>query len=255
MFVAWIRVLSLAGVTAFWAALAVAGRVVTLGAPGPGLRFAVRCCRGWCRAAARLLGVRTEVRGTPEVGVGLAVANHLSYLDIFVLGSLFPTVFVAKAEIARWPLFGGIARLAGTVFVRRDSRRALHELGERIAATIDRGITVTLFPEGRISHGAEVLPFQPSLLAPAVRGGVRCQPITLTYRTTDAGVLPSEEICWPTSQPIVPHLLKVASLRDLRVIVRIGDPVDAAPDRKVLARTLHDRVAAAFDPVPQTRGA
>lgn len=254
--VAWSRAVAFAVVTLVMAAVAVCGRSVL--APlsrRAGARWAARSCQAWCRAGCALLGVRLEVRGRPPGGRFLAASNHLSYLDILVLGSLWPGVFVAKQEIASWPLFGVAARAAGTIFVRRESPREIVEVGRRMTAALEDGIPVTLFPEGRITDGATVLPFLPPLLASAARDEVPCHAITLSYAVDDPEVDPSTQIAWPTSDPLVPHVVGVAGMRDLVVRVDLDERAVATKDRKELARELHARVLSRFVPLERAQAA
>ena len=99
---------------------------------------------------------------------GLLVSNHLSYLDIVVLSSIRPCVFVAKRDVARWPLFGWLAHAAGTIFVDRE-RRFSTEFVNGIHEAIAAGLPVVLFPEGTSSDGSTVLPFKSALLESAVQ--------------------------------------------------------------------------------------
>jgi 1-acyl-sn-glycerol-3-phosphate acyltransferase len=250
--IAWIRVLAFAVTTLVMAGLAVCGRGVIKPFSGAAAaRWAAHCCRLWCRSGCAALGVPRQIRGRPPAGVFLAASNHLSYLDILVLGSLWPGVFVAKQEIASWPLFGLAARAAGTIFISRESPREIVQAGRRMAASLAAGVPVTLFPEGRITSGASVLPFLAPLLAPAARDGVPCHAVTVNYRVSDPGVEPSTQVCWPTSDPLLPHVLGVAGMRDLVARVDIDEHPVIDADRKELARALHARVASRFVPVPQ----
>src|SRR5437773_7774078 len=103
---------------------------------------------------------------------GLLVCNHLSYLDIVVLSSIRPCIFVAKRDVRAWPLFGWLARAAGTIFVERNCRSAAAHEVARISSAIESGLLVVLFPEGTSSDGATVLPFKSSLLQAAI--SARC---------------------------------------------------------------------------------
>lgn len=95
---------------------------------------------------------------------GLLVSNHLSYVDVLVIGAITPAIFVSKNEARHWPVFGALARLAGTIFVRRDKRTDVARLAAEIKNALDAGVLVVLFPEGTSSAGARVLPFKSALL-------------------------------------------------------------------------------------------
>jgi 1-acyl-sn-glycerol-3-phosphate acyltransferase len=117
-----------------------------------------RIVRLWHRGCCRIAGLQVRVRGAPEVrGPTLFVANHVSYLDIVVLGSLVDATFVAKSEIAVWPLIGLLARIGRTVFIHR---RAAYCAGQcdALAARLEAGQSLILFAEGTSSDGGRVLP-------------------------------------------------------------------------------------------------
>lgn len=150
-----------------------------------GWSLAERLPRFYHRLCVRIMGFNVVVRGQrlrePPV---LFVCNHISYLDITVLGAVIPGCFVAKAEVSGWPLFGLLAKLQRSVFIRRarvDVARHGNELAERMAA----GDNLILFPEGTSSDGTRVLPFRSGLLAAAETsvgsGRVKVQPVSIAY--------------------------------------------------------------------------
>lgn len=109
------------------------------------------------------------------------VANHVSWVDIFVLNSVRPTAFVAKSEIRRWPLLGWLAVGAGTVFIERGQRSAVSRASGQLKARFARGHVVGLFPEGTTSSGYDVGPFHSSLFEPAIQAGIDIQPVALRF--------------------------------------------------------------------------
>ncbi|MEE4119152.1 MAG: lysophospholipid acyltransferase family protein [Paracoccaceae bacterium] len=199
-------------------------------------------------AACRIVGLRRTVRGRPIEGVGAAVANHASWLDIFALGASDRVIFVAKAEVARWPGIGWLARGAGTLFFRRDRAEAVQqaaELVERIAL----GQRPLFFPEGTSSDGARVLRFKPtlfaSLLDPRVKGAAQVQPITVEYEAPPG--LDPRVYAWWGDMDFAPHFLQVLALpRQGRVTVTYHPPrrVSDMADRKALAAACEDDVRA-----------
>lgn len=130
---------------------------------------------GWCRFACRVLGIRIKTYGSMPSS-GLLVSNHLSYLDIVVLSSIRPCVFVAKRDVASWPLFGWLAHAAGTIFVDRERRFSSPKVVNGIRDAIAGGSVVVLFPEGTSSDGSTVLPFKSALLESAVQPRSPSQP-------------------------------------------------------------------------------
>src|SRR6266516_4364517 len=125
----------------------------------------------WCRFACRVLGIRVTTHGAMPRS-SLLVCNHLSYLDIIVLSSIRPCIFVAKRDVAGWPLFGWLARAGGTIFVDREHRLSSSAVVDLVQDAIASGSVVVLFPEGTSSDGTTVLPFKSTLLESAVQ--LRC---------------------------------------------------------------------------------
>ncbi|MEO0973859.1 MAG: lysophospholipid acyltransferase family protein [Pseudomonadota bacterium] len=198
----------------------------------------------WAHLVTRLIGVRLEVSGNPPKRPYLLVTNHLGYVDIFVLARYLRGVFVAKADLARWPLAGNIIRSVDTIFVDRERKRDVFRVNERIAAALDAGDGVILFPEGTSSAGDEVLPLMPSLLSvPATREA----PVWyagITYETP-AGAPPSGEvIAWWGDDEFVPHLLRLLRLPGFVARVRFADGPICAANRKDLAAQLHSAITA-----------
>jgi len=190
-----------------------------------------------CRRTLRVLGIALDADGViPERG--LLVSNHLSYVDIMVIGACAPVVFVAKREVRNWPVFGWFARLAGTVFVDRESRARVGQTTREIEAALDRGALVVLFPEGTSSDGKTVLPFKSSLLKPAAHLTQPLATALIQYHLPDGDV--GEEVCYWKDMTLVPHLINLLSKRGLRASIRF------TPDPRRQFRPQTDRPAAAF---------
>ncbi len=141
--------------------------------------------RRWSARLLRILRVEARFHGMPEGGLAgnlLIVANHVSWLDIFVLLALSPARFVGKAEIRRWPVVGRLAANVGTLFVERERRRHAHSINRDAASALARGDIVAIFPEGTTTDGTTLLPFKSSLLQPIVDAEGHVQPIAIRYR-------------------------------------------------------------------------
>jgi 1-acyl-sn-glycerol-3-phosphate acyltransferase len=141
----------------------------------------------WSRGLLRILAVRTRVHGDLRARGGnvLIVANHISWLDIFVLNSVHPVRFVAKSELARWPIVGALSRGAGTLFIERTKRRDTHRVNHHVAEVLARGDVVAIFPEGTTTDGRDMLSFKSSLLQPIVEAAGHVQPVAIRYRAPD----------------------------------------------------------------------
>ncbi len=230
-------------------------------------RSARRWRRYWqiatCRTATWLLGLSLEVTGSQDPHRPLLVcANHVSYLDIVVLSQLAEGTFVAKSEIADWPLFGWIGRITNTIFVTRSPARAREQRLD-IDRRLRSGDNLILFPEGTSTDGTSVLPFKSSLFDIVTRGpksenetadagaSALLQPVSIAYATAKDGTPLQGELtelyCWYGGMTLAPHLWRVAGMRGAIVRVAFHPIVDPAtlPDRKAIARACHDVIAKA----------
>lgn len=141
----------------------------------------------WSGRLLRILAVQTRIDGEIETRGGnvMVVANHISWLDIFVLNAVHPVAFVAKSELERWPVLAQMIRGAGTVFIERDRRRDARRVNHLMARLLAGGEVVAIFPEGTTTEGFEVLPFKSSLLQPIVEAEGHVQPVAIRYRAVD----------------------------------------------------------------------
>jgi 1-acyl-sn-glycerol-3-phosphate acyltransferase len=142
--------------------------------------------RRWSRQLLQMLGIEARVHWRHSEGlpnVVLIVANHISWLDIFVLNSVQPARFISKAELKRWPVVGRLATNAGTLYIERERRRDTHTVNQHTVAALTRGDVVAVFPEGTTSDGTGLLKFHSSLFQPIVDAKGHVQPIAIRYRT------------------------------------------------------------------------
>ena len=192
-----------------------------------------------CRAGLRRLNIDVQVRGSfPDRG--LLIANHLSYLDILVFSSVAPCVFVSKKEVRWWPVFGQMARMAGTVFIDRsrsaDTLRVNTEMLDALAA----GVVVVLFPEGTSSDGSTLLPFRPALFDAAVRAQEPVTPAHLRYEVADGSA--ANDVCYWGSMSFLPHLMRLLSRRGVRARIHFASQARTFADRKSAAQEAHEMV-------------
>ncbi|WP_299675563.1 lysophospholipid acyltransferase family protein [uncultured Roseobacter sp.] len=204
-----------------------------------------------CRNALRIIGLALEVEGTPMNGPGAAVANHSSWLDIFVLNASKRIYFVSKSEVAQWPGIGWLAHATGTVFIDRDRAQARAQavvFAERLVA----GHRLLFFPEGTSSDGRRVLPFKTTLFAaffaPALRDSLGVQPISVIYKAPqDAD---PRLYGWWGDMSFAGHLVTMlARPQHGTVEVVYHPPIRVAdyPDRKALAAACEAQVRAGFE--------
>jgi len=151
--------------------------------PLAGTRVRYAMTLRWSRMLMAVCGVKVRLQGTPVMsGPVMWVANHVSWVDIFVLNSVRPTAFVAKSEIRKWPLIGWLVAGAGTIFIERGRRYAVRVVAEELERRFEQGEVVGLFPEGTTSAGHDVQPFHSSLFEAAIHAGVDIQPVALRFK-------------------------------------------------------------------------
>ena len=205
------------------------------------------------RGCLAIMGLRVERRGrVSRTRPTLFVSNHTSYLDITVLGAFIPGSFVAKREMASWPFFGLLARLQRSVFVDRRPDRAVSS-GAEMAARLEAGENLILFPEATSNDGNRVLPFKSALLSVAegsVGGApLTVQPVSVAY--VKLGNLPMGRhmrpfFAWYGDMDLVGHLWRVLGLAPATVVVWFHAPVtiERVGSRKALAAYCYEAVAA-----------
>lgn len=211
-------------------------------------RLAAHCPTLFHRLFLALFAVRVTQGGTPPASgePALVLSNHISWLDILVLGSLRPLSFVAKSEIAGWPVVGTLARLQRTVFIDRARRTHTAQVNATVADRLAAGDLIVLFAEGTTGDGNRLLPFRSSLVGAArtaidPEGGgldrIRLQPLAITYpRRNGLPLVRSErpEVAWYGDMELAPHLALFVAGGPIDVHVVWGTPItfDAGTDRK-----------------------
>jgi 1-acyl-sn-glycerol-3-phosphate acyltransferase len=222
------------------AALRFAGFVALTAACGVALalggeRARAPLFRFWARALLTLIGVEVEVEGRPPAPGAALFANHLSYLDVAVLGSLVDARFVAKADVASWPGLGPLAARAGTIFIDRGRKRDLLRVLPLVEGRLRAGETVVFFPEGTSSGGASVLPFRSPLFAAPLRAARPVACASLRYETRPGDPPASAAVCWWGDMPFLSHLFALLSLSGVRATVSFPAETLWEDDRKRLA--------------------
>lgn len=205
--------------------------------------------RLWTGALCRVLGVQIRRTGTVPDRPFFLVSNHLTYLDILVLGHERPARFVGKAELRHWPLVGWLCRGAGVIFIDRSSRRDVLRVGAEIERTFEEREGVIVFPEGTSTRGHEIAPFKPPLLGwPSLRG-LPVHTATLSYRLPGDQPPVDRVVAWWGGMTFVPHLLRLLQLPRIEAHVHFDPEPIVDEDRKRLAERLRARVASHFEPL------
>ncbi len=240
-----------------------------------GLAFDLRLQRTiphlYHRILCALIGVRISEVGTRSTASpALILSNHVSWLDICVISALSPVVFVAKSEVARWPVFGWLARLQRTIFVNRQARHRTGAATSEIAGRLLGGDAVVLFAEGTSSDGVRVLPFRSSLVGAVHHAlgnsthhtSIIVQPMSLAYVSLSGvpmGRGLRERVAWYGDADLMPHLAHVLASGAVDVTVSWGEATayDMSADRKAIARDAEKSVrrmtAAALRAAPQAQ--
>jgi lyso-ornithine lipid O-acyltransferase len=193
--------------------------------------------RYWHRFACLVLGLKVRVHGAPLRKRPLMLAsNHTSWSDILALSSIDDMVFIAKTEVADWPIFGTLAKLQKSVFVRREEKRATGNQANDIAERMADGEIVVLFPEGTTSDGNRLLPIKSSLFGAAAMalplapdGVVYIQPVAIAYtgyHGMPMGRYHRSIVSWPGDVTLVPHLMGIMRSMALEVDICFGEPVE-----------------------------
>lgn len=213
--------------------------IAPLAAPATVLRLRQR----WSRRLLAILGIELQVGSRPVAPGSLLVANHISWVDIFVINALAPAAFISKAEVRGWPVIGWLAAKSETVFLRRGSRGHARLVNAEIAALLHAGRNVAVFPEGTTTDGSHVLGFHAALLQPAIAAGHPVQPVALSYHAGDG--CPSRAPAYDGDISLGESLAAIIATR--RVVARIQPaaplPAEEASDRRKLAQHARETIA------------
>ncbi|MEO7728960.1 MAG: lysophospholipid acyltransferase family protein [Burkholderiales bacterium] len=203
-----------------------------------------------------LLAVRVKVSGIPpraEDLPAMIVANHISWLDIFAINTVYTTRFIAKAEIRRWPVIGWLCAQGGTLFIERTQRLHTARINEHVVAAMREGSSFTVFPEGKVTTGDGVLPFHASLLQPALACGARLFPVALRYTRVDGSLC--SEADYEGEKTLLESLRLMLTQPEIHVHLQFLPPLaSAGRHRRELAHEAGRAIAAALNlPAPQRR--
>ncbi|WP_158608461.1 lysophospholipid acyltransferase family protein [Stagnimonas aquatica] len=202
--------------------------------------------RRWLKRLMRILGIRFRIHGSPVEGGQLIVCNHVSWLDIPLVGAALCSRFVAKSEIQHWPVAGWLAKCIGTFYIRRGpggSRPLLEKLRPHLRA----GGSVVIFPEGTTTDGKEVLGFHARLFQGALDAGCPVQPVALRYGTTPDG---RDLAPFIGDDDLVSHIVRLLKAPGLTAELHYCTPVfpQEQDDRQSLALRAEDSIRRLVSP-------
>lgn len=213
----------------------------------------------FCRLALWLMSFKLNAINSPdENDPYLLISNHLGILDILMLASVKPTLFVTSVEMRNTPLLGLLTEMGGCLYVeRRDRRNIQNELIE-IRETLKKGLSVALYPEGTSSDGTKVLPFKKTLLTSAAGTGVPIKPVIINFRRVNGEPMSHkwrEYVFWYGDQTFLGFLFRVFTLKSIEADIEFGEElyVHNEEERRTIAAHLQSLVESKYIPVPLPR--
>ncbi len=201
----------------------------------------------WSKQLTQILGVSLRVQGIepgkyPEQH--MLLANHISWLDIFILDSVTVSRFVAKSELRSWPIIGRLCIGTGTLFIERERKRDTARVNEAIVTALSEGHCVTVFPEGTTGCGRQLLPFRSSLLQAAIDGNATIQPVYLRY--TDAEGQYSDAATYIGDMTLAQSLWRILGTRSLHAEINFLAPFPTDhKNRRTLTQFIEARICTA----------
>lgn len=209
--------------------------------------------RRWSAALLRTVAVRLHIHGhrATDAAPVLLVANHVSWIDIFVILAALPVRFVSKSEVRAWPLIGWMSARTGTLFLKRATRRDAARINGQVIDALAAGDTVAVFPEGTTSDGSAVLPFHGSLLQPAVQVGANVLPLALQFRRPDGSLC--REAAYDGDRSLWQTLREMLALAHVDVHLWFLPPLSgAAQGRRELAAAAREAIRCRLLPEPRS---
>lgn len=218
------------------------------------IKIKALCSMLWARTNCKMLGLRVSIDGSyRDSQYGFTVCNHVSYLDIFALGSIRPSVFVSKHEVKGWPLLGWLARIAGTIFIDRKSKKAALTALAEMEQMIKQKINIVLFPEGTTSDGYVLKEFKSPLFDLPAKTRIPVIPVSLRYRGIDSHPINTKSemdiIAWYGDMKLLPHVWDVLGHKqiDLTLFFNpvINEPIagpETAGARKLLSSLSYESI-------------
>ena len=177
----------------------------------------------WLRGFGAIVNLHISKEGElPEQGT-LLVSNHISWLDIIVIGQYLPACFVAKNDVSSWPVIGYLARQGGTIFIRRGDKQHIRTTAEKMFGLLKQNSSIIAFPEGTKTKGDEILHFHSSLFQPALLTRSAIQPVALQYQGAA-----KEHAPFVGDDDFVPHLIKMLVLDKIEVRLSFLPPVSSS---------------------------
>ncbi len=197
----------------------------------------------WSRTLLRIFNIRLTIHGNRELlndrQSALVVSNHISWIDIHVINTVSPVIFVAKSDVAKWPIFGWIAQQIGTIFIVREKISDIKRVLNLMAQYLQSHKKVCIFPEGTSTDGKSVLPFRSNLLQAAINSQARVIPICITYKEKGRY---SDVAAFIGDMGLIDSIKKMLKSSDMEVHVHILEPQSDIHSRQELADRAHQLI-------------
>jgi 1-acyl-sn-glycerol-3-phosphate acyltransferase len=252
------RLLKLAAFLSLWVVFFVLVAIVHLWISILGLpnrwKILSRLNRNYTLLLRLILNIKVTIAGDEgqlERGGYVIIANHVSYVDGIVLGSIFPIVFVSKREVKKWPIVGQWNVLCGTIFINRQRKKEVGALVREMTRKLRQEANILLFPEGTSTNGEKMLPFQTVPLAAPLRSRSIIVPVNLAYKTIDEQPVTAvnrDFVYWYGDMDFVTHFWDLLGRRGVEVLVTLQPKIecfryaDNSAGRKKLAEDCYNRV-------------
>lgn len=205
--------------------------------------------RFYSHGLAPLFGMRVKITGPIPKAPFYLVSNHLSYMDVYLLAYATGCTFVARGDVANWPLIGAISKSLHVIFIDRDKKKDTLRVNDIIGRQIENGDGVAVFAESRISPGRDVAPFKSAVLAPAVELKLPVYYVTLSYKTIEGELPANRVVAWWRPEPVFFHVFRLLKQPGFTATLHFGDAPMQSTDRKQLAQDLHAAVQKNFIPL------
>lgn len=209
--------------------------------------------RAWARATVYLLNIKVKAINLAPDEPFLLVSNHLSYIDIVILASRIDCAFIAKSEVAAWPVIGRLGCWTDTVFINRRRKRDVISAMHQMQQLIDAGLGVVLFAEGTSTSGQQVSPFKSATLELAAQHHVPVHYASISYKTPDGEASADQSVCWWGDMTFGDHFFRLLQLSGFEATLTFGLEPIVDEDRHQLASRLWQAVTAQFIPVQVSR--
>jgi 1-acyl-sn-glycerol-3-phosphate acyltransferase len=243
------RLLCLSGITCFYYLRCLVGGLFVLRSRGHALKWRNQNLGSWARATAGIMGLTVNVQNRPPSAPFLLISNHLSYVDVVVLASQMHCTFIAKSEVAGWPIIGLLCSAVDTIFIDRNRKRDVLRAMKTAETAFERGLGVVLFPEGTSTGETTPQPFKSSLLEFAARQRLPVHYASVSYVVPHGERPAAESVCWWGSMTFHDHLFRLLQLAEFEAKLTFGPQPVIDEDRHVLAAKLWSAVSAQLKPL------